>query len=111
MSLLARFDVRDADTFKPLPAGAPARCAEYVMAVAGHILKMDCEPLVRAAAAQALRDVAASDPPRYQFLAASFADMGNAQQSDPRVQAVIQGIFDDSKIVNFQRHQKIPGLT
>ena len=104
-------DIRSYDNFGRYDQNLYITNEEFVMGVAAFILKKDPDPAVRHAAAQALRDIAAANPPKYQFFAASHASEAKAFQSDARVQAVIEGIFDDSKVVNFQRHQRVPGLT
>lgn len=110
-SFVAAYDVRSFDTFRRIDFTSYAEYQECIMGAAACILRTDPAPEVREAAAQLLRDVAASNPPKYQFLAASYGNENRLHQHDKGVLAVIQGILDDAKVVNFPQHQRIPGVT
>jgi hypothetical protein len=105
------FDIRNADNFVRRELNEPVTAEEYVMGFAAHMLVMDPHPSVRQEAARALRDIAAIDPPKLQYLAASFAWGAQRCQDDRGVHAVINEIMDSSRVVNFKRHQIIPGFT
>lgn len=105
-----RFDIRSAEGFSRAEPESLVTCHELIMGVIAHVLKTDPDMSVRQAAGQALRDVAAANRPKHQFLAASYAAASLPQQADPGVRSVIESIFEDSKTVNFRPDQKIPGL-